>query len=134
MKLRKLTLTKETIFGEFGKPSAHPITRALALAVLENPFASGFVEDLSSLFAQGAELGQVVMKDLVALLPGPACCYGKAAVVGVNGEMEHGAAMIHPKLGQPMRAALGGGRGYHFLYCPGRWSRNVNRYPVGAQG
>ena len=92
MKLRKLTLTKETIFGEFGKPSAHPITRALALAVLENPFASGFVEDLSSLFAQGAELGQVVMKDLVALLPGPACCYGKAAVVGVNGEMEHGAA------------------------------------------
>jgi hypothetical protein len=109
MNLRKLTLTKETIFADFSRPTAQPITRALALAVVENPFASGFVDDLSPLFAQGAELGQMVMKDLVALLPGPACSYGKGAIVGVNGEMEHGAAMIHPTLGKPMRAALSGG-------------------------
>jgi hypothetical protein len=109
MNLRKLILTKETIFADFGKPTAQPITRAFALAVVENPFAGRFVEDLSPLFAQGADLGRMVMKDLVALLPRPACSYGKAALVGAHGEMEHGAAMIHPNLGQPMRAALGGG-------------------------
>lgn len=109
MNLRKLTLTKETIFADFSRPTPQPITRALGLAVVENPFASNFVDDLSPLFAQGAELGQMVMKDLVALLPGPASSYGKAAIVGVNGEMEHGAALIHPKLGKPMRAAIGGG-------------------------
>lgn len=110
MNLRKLVITKEVIFADFGKPTANPITRALAAAVVENPFAAAkTVADLSPLFADGAELGQMVMKDLVALLPKPACAYGKAAIVGVDGEIEHGAAMIHPKLGQPMRAALGGG-------------------------
>jgi hypothetical protein len=109
MKLRKLTLSKETIFGDFGKASARAITRALALAIVENPYAGAFVEDLSPLFGQGAELGEMIMNDLVAMLPSPATSYGKAALVGVNGEMEHGAAMIHPKLGAPMRAALGGG-------------------------
>jgi Amino acid synthesis len=49
------------------------------------------------------------MKDLVALLPRAACSYGKAAIVGSRGEIEHGAAVIHPKLGQPIREALGGG-------------------------
>jgi hypothetical protein len=109
MNLRKLTLTKETIRADAGKPAVQPITRAIAIAVLANPFAGRYVEDLSPLFAQGAELGESVMKDLVALLPRPATSYGKAAIVGANGEMEHGAACIHPQLGKPMRAALGGG-------------------------
>jgi hypothetical protein len=51
----------------------------------------------------------MVMKDLVALLPKPATSYGKAAIVGVNGEIEHGPAVLHPRLGKPMRDALGGG-------------------------
>jgi hypothetical protein len=109
MNLRKLTITKETIFGDAGKTAAQPITRAVALAVLENPFEGTFVDDLSKLFMQGADLGQMVMKDLVALLPRAACSYGKAAIVGWRGEIEHGAAVIHPKLGQPIREALGGG-------------------------
>jgi Amino acid synthesis len=125
MNLRKLTLTKETIFADAGRAAAQPITRAVALAVLENPFAGGFVEDLSPLFMQGAELGEMVMKDLAGLLPRAACSYGKAAIVGLRGEIEHGAAVIHPKLGQPMRAALGGGEA---IICsnvkiggPGTW-------------
>jgi hypothetical protein len=109
MNIRKLIMTKETIFGDAGKAVAQPVTRAVALAVLENPYAGAFVDDLSPLFAQGAELGQMVMKDLKQLLPRAACCYGKAAIVGLGGEIEHGAALIHPKLGAPMRAALGGG-------------------------
>jgi hypothetical protein len=109
MNLRKLVVIKEVIFADFGRASGTPITRALAAAVVENPFAGSVVDDLSPLFADGAEFGQMVMKDLVALLRKPACAYGKAAIVGANGEVEHGAAMIHPKLGQPMRSAIGGG-------------------------
>ena len=109
MNLRKLSLTKETIFADAGQPVSPPITRAVAVAVVKNPFADRFVEDLSPLFADGAELGQRVMPDLAGLLARPAVAYGKAAIVGVAGEIEHGAAMIHPRLGQPMREAVGGG-------------------------
>jgi hypothetical protein len=109
MNLRKISLTKETILADAGKPTVQPITRAVAVAVIANPFAGRFVEDLSPLFAQGAELGEMIMQDLVPLLPGPATSYGKAAIVGINGEMEHGAAVLHPRLGKPMRDALGGG-------------------------
>jgi hypothetical protein len=109
MNLRKISFTKETILADAGKPTAEPITRAVAIAVLQNPFAGRYVEDLSPLFAQGAELGEMMMKDLVALLPKPATSYGKAAIVGVNGEIEHGPAVLHPRLGKPMRDALGGG-------------------------
>src|SRR5262249_35591897 len=108
MNLRKLSLTKETIFADAGRPISPPITRAVAVAVVKNPFADRFVEDLSPLFADGAELGQRVT-DLASLLSRPAVAYGKAAIVGVAGEIEHGAAMIHPRLGQPMRQAVGGG-------------------------
>jgi len=107
--LRKVSFTKETILADMGMSTAQPITRAVAVAVIGNPFAGRFVDDVSSLFAQGAELGHMLMKDLVALLPNPAVSYGKAAIVGVNGEIEHGAAVIHPQLGKPMREAVGGG-------------------------
>ena len=96
MNSRKITLTKETILADAGMPMAHPITRAVASAVISNPFAGRFVDDLSPLFAQGAELGDRLMKDLVDLLPNSPVAYGKAAIVGVNGEVEHGAATIHP--------------------------------------
>jgi hypothetical protein len=109
MNLRKTSFTKEVIRADMDKPAAQPITRAVAIAVIGNPFAGRFVEDLSPLFAQGAELGELLMKDLVALLPKAATSYGKAAIVGVSGEMEHGAALLHPQLGKPMRAAVGGG-------------------------
>ena len=109
MNMRKLIMTKETVFADAGKAAAHPVTRAVALAIIENPFAGAFVDDLSPLFMQGAELGEMVMKDLKGLLPGAACSYGKAAIVGLRGEIEHGAPVLHPKLGAPMRSALGGG-------------------------
>jgi hypothetical protein len=109
MKVRKISLTREAVFADAGGPAAQPITRAFAIAIIANPFAGRFVEDLSPLFAQGAELGQMLMKDLIGLLPKPAIAYGKAAIVGVSGEIEHGAALIHPRLGQPVREAIGGG-------------------------
>jgi hypothetical protein len=109
MNLRKLSITRETIFAEAGRTAATPVTRAVAVAVIANPFAGRFVDDLSPLFAEGAALGERFMKDLVALLPNPPVSYGKAAIVGADGEMEHGAALLHPQLGKPMRAAVGGG-------------------------
>jgi hypothetical protein len=80
------------------------------MAVISNPFAGQFVEDLRPLFEAGAMLGERLMPELVKLLDGPAVSYGKGAVVGVAGEMEHGGACVHPMLGKPMRAAIGGGK------------------------
>jgi hypothetical protein len=109
MNVRKISLTKETIFAEAPATAAPAITRAVAVAVIKNSFAGRFVEDLSPLFAQGAELGQMLMKDLVDLLPKAPVSYGKGAIVGLNGDIEHGAALIHPRLGRPIRDAVGGG-------------------------
>src|SRR5712675_2813027 len=72
--------------------------------------AGQFVEDLRPLFEAGAMLGERLMPELVKFLDGPAVSYGKGAIVGVAGEMEHGGACVHPMLGKPMRAAIGGGK------------------------
>ena len=110
MNLRKTMIIQETIEADgFGK-ACDPITRVVAIAVIQNPFAGRFVEDLSPLFDIGGQLAEQLMGDAVKILAGPPVSYGKAAIVGVAGELEHGAAMIHPKLGKPMRAAVGGGK------------------------
>ncbi len=110
MDVRKTMIIKETIEADgFGKP-CDPITRVVAVAVIQNPFAGRFVEDFSPLFDIGGQLGEKLMADAVKMLAGQAVSYGKAAIVGVAGDMEHGGAMLHPKLGKPMRAAVGGGK------------------------
>jgi hypothetical protein len=86
-----------------------PITRVVAIAVIQNPFAGTFGEDLAPLFNISGELGARLMDDAVAMLGSPPGSYGKAAIVGVDGDIEHGGAVIHPKLGKPMRKAVGGG-------------------------
>ena len=87
-----------------------PTVRAVALAVIGNPFAGRYVEDLTELFEAGRALGEQLMPDLVRLLQRSPVSYGKGAIVGINGEFEHGGACIHPMLGKPMRAAVGGGK------------------------
>jgi hypothetical protein len=109
MDVRKLVFTQEEIIQEMGQGLPRPVRRVAAIAVIRNPFAGRHVEDLSALFDVGASLGDLVMKRAVDLLGGPAVSYGKAAVVGTSGDIEHGAALLHPKLGKPMRAAVGGG-------------------------
>jgi hypothetical protein len=71
---------------------------------------AGGAADLRELFEAGAALGERLMPSLVKLLDGPTVSYGKGALVGVDGEMEHGGACVHPMLGRPMRAAVGGGK------------------------
>ncbi len=110
MDIRKTVIVKETILADgTGKP-CKPITRVVAAAVVRNPCAGRYVEDLSPLFDIGGQLGEKLMADAVKMLAGPAVSYGKAAIVGLAGDMEHGGATVHPKLGKPMRAAVGGGK------------------------
>lgn len=110
LNIRKIVVTRETIFSELGAAGARPITRAVALAVIANPFAGRYADELRPLFEAGAALGERLMPELTRLLERPAVSYGKGALVGVAGETEHGGACVHPMLGRPMRAALGGGQ------------------------
>jgi hypothetical protein len=110
VRVRKTMILREIITSdEMGRP-CDPITRAAAMAVVKNPFAGLDHEDLSPLFEFGAQLGDQLAAEIVGLLGGPPISYGKAALVGSSGAMEHGAAMIHPKLGAPVRLAVGGGK------------------------
>ena len=101
--IRKIITTREMVLSELGVAAPRPVVRAVGMAVILNPFAGRVVEDLRPLFEAGAMLGERLMPDLVKLLEGPAVSYGKGALVGVDGEMEHGGACVHPMLGKPMR-------------------------------
>src|SRR6202030_699396 len=108
--IRKIMTMREVVLSELGVAAPRPVVRAVGMAVIRNPFAGHFVDDLQPLFEAGAMLGERLMPELVKLLDGPAVSYGKGALVGVAGEMEHGGACVHPMLGRPMRAAIGGGQ------------------------
>ncbi len=110
MTIRKTVFIKEIIEADsFGQPCT-PRTRVTVAAVVKNPYAGRFAEDLSLLFDIGGELGEKLMADAVKMLGRAPVSYGKAALIGGDGDMEHGGALIHPKLGKPMRAAVGGGK------------------------
>ena len=108
--IRKIVTLRDVTFSELGHKAPRPIVRAVGIGIIDNPFAGRWTEDLRALYEAGAALGERLMPELVRLLDGPAVSYGKGALVGVFGEMEHGGACVHPMLGRPMRAALGGGQ------------------------
>jgi Amino acid synthesis len=110
--IRKIVTFVEETRSEMGRTVEPPTRRAAAVAVIENPYAGRYVDDLSELMDIGEELGALLTARAVAALGvvGPeAQSYGKAAAVGENGELEHAAAILHPKLGAPVRRALGKG-------------------------
>jgi hypothetical protein len=111
-KIRKLITFVEETRTEMGRAVEPATRRAAAAAVIENPFAGRYVEDLTELMEIGEELGALLTERAVAALgiAGSAAeSYGKAAAVGENGELEHAAAVLHPKLGTPVRKVLGKG-------------------------
>jgi hypothetical protein len=108
-KIRKLVVHIEETRTEMGRALASPARRAAAIAVIANPCAGRYVEDLEELMAVGEELGDILGRKAVAALgiaPGKAESYGKAAIVGEDGELEHAAAILHPRLGKPLRASV----------------------------
>jgi hypothetical protein len=110
METRRVWTCKDVVFAEGGLPALKPVTRVAACAVVANPFAGKSQDDLSELIGFGAELGELLVMEAKALLPGPAISYGKAAIVGTSGDIEHAAAILHPRMGKPMRDAIGGGQ------------------------
>jgi len=111
-RIRKLVTFVEETRREMDRDVNPPLRRAAAVAVIANPLSGRFVEDLSDLIDIGEELGGLLSQRAVAALgiPGERVeSYGKAAAVGENGELEHAAAILHPKLGAPFRKTLGKG-------------------------
>ena len=107
--IRKLVVQVDETRIEMGQAVNPPTRRALAMAVIANPFAGRFEENLDELIAIGEELGGLLGDQCVKALgiePGQAQSYGKAAIVGEAGELEHAAAILHPKLGAPLRKAV----------------------------
>ena len=107
--IRKLVVSVEETHAEGGKPVSPATRRALAMAVIRNPYAGAFHDTLDDLIAIGEELGELLGQRCVQALgipPGQAHSYGKAAIVGEAGELEHAAAILHPKLGAPLRKAV----------------------------
>ena len=107
--IRKTAVWVEETHLEMGREISPPTRKAVAVAVIANPFAGEYVEDLTPLMEIGAELGGLLGEKCVAALgitPAEAESYGKAAMVGENGELEHAAAILHPQLGAPLRKAV----------------------------
>ena len=111
-KIRKIIVQLDEIHQEAGKAVAPPTRRALAMAVIDNPYAGGYSDNLDELISIGEELGGLLGERCVQALgiaPAQAQSYGKAAIVGEGGELEHAAAILHPKLGAPLRVAVSQG-------------------------
>ena len=105
-KIRKMVTVVDEIHYEMRQQINPPTRRAAAIAVIENPFADKYVEDLEMLMQIGEELGAILGKRCIKALgikPSAAQSYGKAVLIGENGELEHGAAILHPRMGAPLR-------------------------------
>ena len=109
--VRKIDWIRTDVHAEGGQPVEPPLRRVAAVVVLANPAvgAASDEEGLRKLAEAAAAIGEEVMPKLAAMLEAQAVSYGKAAIVGADGLIEHGAALLHPTLGKPMRAAIGGG-------------------------
>jgi hypothetical protein len=110
MDIRRLLVVCDTIHSEGRLPALTPVTRVAACAVIANPLAGTAHDDLGELVPLGAELGDLLVRKALAVLPNAPVSYGKAAIVGLDGDIEHAAAIIHPRMGKPMREAIGGGK------------------------
>lgn len=108
-KIRKIIVQVDEVRREMGQDVQPPVRKALAMAVIENPLAGRYADNLDALIAIGEELGGLLGDRCVKALgitPAQAQSYGKAAIVGEAGELEHAAAILHPKLGAPLRVAV----------------------------
>ena len=111
MRIRKIVTLVDETRAESGVDVAPPIRRVITAAILTNPHAGQYVEDLSDLADDSVELSRLLSEEAVHYLRGAAVhSYGKGGMVGIGGELEHVAAMLHPRFGAPLREACGGGR------------------------
>jgi hypothetical protein len=111
MEIRKLVTMIDEVRLEMGRPVDPATRRVVVAAILTNPFAGRYVEDLSELIEASVDLSTLLSTTAVSQLGGATVhSYGKGAIVGSRGELEHAAALLHPKFGNPLREACGGGK------------------------
>jgi hypothetical protein len=113
--IRKILTVMEETHVEAERKLDKPTRKAAAIAVIKNPFAGRYNEDLSPLYGYGEELGDLLGKIALETLQvrreearERIHSYGKSVVVGAEGELEHAHAIMHPRLGAPFRRVLGG--------------------------
>ena len=110
MKIRKIVTVVEETRRELDRPVEPATRQAAAIAVIANPYAGVYDEELEELQQAGAELGALLVQraiDALGIDGASVASYGKAAIVGVKGEREHAAAVMHPTMGKPVRAIVG---------------------------
>jgi len=113
MQVRKIVVQVEETLQSAGRDVSPSTRKAVAAAVIHNPYAGRYVDDLRPLYALGGEVSGLLVERALAALGVAAdqvTSYGKGAIVGVGGDLEHSAALLHPSFGAPVRAALGGGK------------------------
>ena len=110
MEIRRIVTIEDQIQSHAGRLVEPPVRKVAALAVIANPYAGRHVEDLGELLDTGAKLGGILAERIVGVLGSDRVeSYGKACIVGLDGEIEHSAALLHPTFGKPIREAIGGG-------------------------
>lgn len=110
LEIRKIVTVVEETRTEIGEAVDPPTRQCAAVAVIKNPYAGRFSHELPELEAAGAELGELLGQRAMAALGIGADAvesFGKAAIIGEDGEKEHGAAVMHPTMGKPLRALVG---------------------------
>src|SRR5579862_7838699 len=113
MKIRKLYTFVEETLSEAGKSAESPLRKVAAIAVVENPHAGRYVEDLKPMIDGSVQLGHELSKVAVqALHPYLAESYGKGGIVGLAGEQEHINALLTTTFANPLREAVGGGKAW----------------------
>lgn len=110
MEIRKIFTFVEEIYSEQGQSVDPPVRKVAVVAVVKNPYTGKYEEDLSYLIEHSKEIGRKISKMAVeAMGPYPVESYGKGALVGLDGEQEHGVAMLTNIFGEELRNAVGGG-------------------------
>jgi hypothetical protein len=109
MDIRRIVVVKDVVHSEAGLPAINSVTRVAACALIGNPLAGVPTDHLDLLFSWGADLGERLVKECLGSLSHPVRAYGKAAIVGADGDIEHAAALLHPLMGKPIRNGIGGG-------------------------
>lgn len=113
MEIRKIVTVVEETYKDGEKTVAKPTRKAVSMAVIKNPYAGRYVEDLTELMEIGEQLGLMLAERAVKALgiaKEDVESYGKGAIVGEKGELEHAAAILHPRLGKSFREQVGGGK------------------------
>jgi hypothetical protein len=108
LNVRKWVTQVEDVLADGQKDTRRPIRKVVLAAIVTNPYAGRWSEDLSELVDAGEVLAEIFMTRGMEILGGEVQAYGKGGIVGENGEIEHIAALLHPKFGGPTRSIAEG--------------------------